>query len=276
MRLAVVQLGPAGPDVEQNVARACDLLKTAVEEHGADLAVLPEFANTWYFPQSSAVSKYWDLAERSDGPSLTRFRETARDLGCYVVAPIYEEAMDGLHFDSAFFLGPEGDIRGCYRKTHAPAIDGGYEKLYYTPGSRYPVFDLEEWRVGLLICYDWRFPEAARALAIQGAHLILYPFATGAMRMWREALATRAWENQVYLAAANRAGQEGDWLFSGESLIVDPYGEIIVDAGPEGACIVSADLDMGRLREARVRDFNWRDRRPDTYDILSDRPEQRY
>ena len=67
---------------------------------------------------------------------------------------------------------------------YASGYFGGYEKLYYTPGSRYPVFDLEEWRVGLLICYDWRFPEAARALAIQGAHLILYPFATGAMRMW--------------------------------------------------------------------------------------------
>ena len=148
--------------------------------------MLPEFFNTVYFPQYSNVGSYWSFAEPEDGKTVRTIADAASTLGVTVVAPIYEEAHAGLHFDTAFVINPSGEIVSRTRKTHAPLVEGGYEKLYYTPGSRFPVFDVSGWRCGISICYDWRFPEVARSLAVQGAELIIMPFAARPVRMRKD------------------------------------------------------------------------------------------
>jgi predicted amidohydrolase len=269
MRLALIQLRSSASEPGENVAAALRRIDSAAELGQHDLFVLPEFFNTPYFAQSPEIGRHVGYAEPEDGPSLTAVREKARSLGTSVVASIYEDAGPGLLFDTAFLIGPDGELAGRYRKTHAPAIEGGYEKLYYRPGSEFPVFAVGPWRVGILICYDWRFPEAARSLAVQGAELIVLPFATPPMRMWNEGLRTRAWENQVYVAACNRVGLDGDWDFSGTSLVADPYGELVAQASDSEEDVLSVELSLERLRAARLDDFNWRDRRPELYGAVA-------
>jgi N-carbamoylputrescine amidase len=268
VKIALAQFG-AGPETGANIEKAVNMIERAARDRDADLVVLPEFFNTIYFPQYPKVETYWPLAERADGPALSAIKAVAAAHRVHVVAPIYEEAHPGLHYDTAFLVDAAGEIRGRYRKTHAPLVEGGYEKLYYTAGTRYPVFDVHGWRCGITICYDWRFPEAARALGVQGAELIIMPFAARQTRMWHEALATRAWENQAYVAVCNKVGRDDGWLFSGRSFVVDPFGEIVVEAGSEGDELITATLDRETLRRARVSDFNWRDRRPELYAPLT-------
>lgn len=268
MRIALAQFG-AGPDKADNVVRARRFIETAAADHGADLVVLPEFFNTIYFAQYADVRRYWDLAEPEDGTSLGAIAEQAAASGVHVVAPIYEEATAGRHFDTAFVVDPAGTVVCRYRKTHAPLVETGFEKLYYTPGSQFPTFEVNGWCCGISICYDWRFPEAARAVAVKGAELIVMPFAARRTRMWEEALRTRAWENQAYVAVCNKVGQDGGWRFSGLSFVADPFGEVVARAGSEQEELVVATLDRAVLREARVSDFNWRDRRPEIYGDLT-------
>jgi N-carbamoylputrescine amidase len=267
MKLTLLQLG-ARASVDENVQLAVTTIFHAAETHNADLLVLPEFFNTIYFPQYSDVAQYWSLAEGRDDSSLTAVRDAARTTQTAVVASMYERWRTGIHFDTAFFIDREGAIQGDYNKVHAPGIDGGYEKLYYRPGDLFSVVAFDGWQIGLLLCYDWRFPEACRALAALGADLIILPFATPQMTMWEEGLRTRAWENQVYLAACNRVGRDGAWQFSGDSLIIDPYGTVLARGSSTDDDIVVADLELARISEARLTDFNWRDRRPDVYGAL--------
>lgn len=266
MKLALLQLRSTDPSPSVNVEAALKWVDRVCDSDSPDLIVLPEFFNTTYFPQYPEVSAYWHLAEGLDGPAVAALRASAKENDVEIVAGIYEKAGKGLHFDTAIFIDRTGKIRDKYRKIHAPAILGGYEKLYYTPGSEYIVVQSDTgWRVGLLICYDWRFPEASRILAASGADVIVMPFATPPMNMWREALATRAWENQLFVAACNRVGQDGEWRFSGESLICSPLGEVIASGGSATEESIVASLSLDLIEDARRNDFNWRDRRPDTY-----------
>lgn len=267
MRIAVAQFS-AVADKVTNVEKAARLVRRAAAE-GADLVVLPEFFNTIYFPQYSDVRTHWSLAEPDDGVTIQTIARTAQEAGVTIVAPIYEEAQPGLHYDTAFVIGTTGEIVAKYRKTHAPLVEGGYEKMYYTPGSQFPVFVVNGWRCGVTICYDWRFPEAARSLGVQGAELIVMPFAARPVPMWEEVLRTRAWENQAYVAVCNKVGQDDNWLFAGRSMIIDPFGEVLARCGSEDDALILANLDRGDLRRAGVADFNWRDRRPEIYQRLT-------
>ena len=268
MRIALLQIGCRSCSSGDNVDNAARWVEEAYRTYNPDLIVLPEFFNTCYFPQYNDIQRYWNLAEPLDGRAVTALREQARDLSTCIAAGIYERGSTGIHFDTAVFVESDGSLAGAYRKIHAPAVPGGYEKLYYVPGTQYSVFDTSTgWKVGLLICYDWRFPEAARSLAIGGADLILMPFATPPMRLWSEALRTRAWENQLYVATCNRVGQDGNWVFAGASLVADPWGDVVAEGGANEEIVV-ADLDIEQISRARGTDFNWRDRRPDTYHAL--------
>ena len=268
MRIVLLQVSIQSHKSSNNVEYVGEWVREACRKYAPDLVVLPEFFHAFYFPQHSDVQRYWSLAEPLDGPAVTALREWARDLKTCIVAGIYERASMGIQFDTAVMVESDGSVAGTYRKVHAPGVSGGYEKLYYVPGSQYPVFTTSTgWKVGLLICYDWRFPEAARSLAVRGAELILMPFATPPMRLWSEVLRTRAWENQLYVAACNRVGQDGSWAFAGRSLVADPWGDVIAEGGSEEQIIV-ADIDVEQIGLARSTDFNWRDRRPDTYGDL--------
>ena len=176
-------------------------------------------------------------------------------------------ARPGLYYDTAMLLDPEGAIAGKYRKVH-PAALLSLEKIYFRGGSSFPVFQVGEWRIGISTCYDNLFPESCRCLALQGAELIVAPYATPIDDPWENFLTTRALENGVFFGACNHVGPEGDWRMSGRSLIISPRGKIIVEAGAEEE-IVSADLAREDVAAARRAFPLFRDRRPDAYGSIS-------
>lgn len=266
MRITLIQMnGAAGRD--ENVARACDLIDQAVAAERPDLIVLPEFFNTLYFPQYRDMA-YTALAEPDDGPTMTRIRAKAAEHGVHIVATIYEEEGPGLLYDTAMLVGPDGAIQDKYRKVHPSAVLS-LEKIYFRYGSQFRVARIGDWRVGFVVCYDMLFPESARVTALLGADLIVAPYATTRTVMWREMLRTRAFENGVYLAACNKVGVEGEWTFGGTSLIVDPLGEILVEASGTGDDTITATLDRDAVHAARRRYPAMRDRRPDLYGAIT-------
>ncbi|HEV7564177.1 MAG TPA: carbon-nitrogen hydrolase family protein [Solirubrobacterales bacterium] len=260
MKLSLIQMNSAG-ERDANLARACELIDAAAEER-PDLIVLPEFFNTIYFAQYRDYA-YVDLAEPDDGPTITAMRERAREHGCHIVATIYEAEAAGLYYDTAIVIDPEGETVGKYRKVQPAAVQS-LEKIFFRYGAHFPVFRIGDWRLGINICYDTFFPESARCAALNGADLIVVPFAAPKQVLWRDTMRTRAFENGVWFAPCNKVGAEGDWSFPGGSMIVDPYGEVIAEAGDEEETI-SAEIELGAVTEARRRYPMFRDRRPELY-----------
>lgn len=271
IKLALVQMQSRADDVTGNVEKACMYLDEAAAA-GAQLIVLPEFFNTEYFYQYRDY-KYLDYAEPEDGPTLTAIRKRAVEHRINICATILEEQGPGLYFDTAFLIDEEGNIVGKYRKTH-PAAVRSLEKIYFRGGTRYPVLRVCGWNVGVVICYDHFFPEAARCATVSGAELVLGPFAAPSEPVWEALMRTRAWENGIYLAPCNKVGTEGEWRFGGDSMIVSPYAEILARAGSEGDEIVVAELDRSLVLAARRRYPMLRDRRPEVYHPLCSSDEQ--
>lgn len=265
MIISAVQF-QSGEDIEKNVDQAVSLIEEAAAAK-ADLVVLPEFFNTIFFAQ------YWDrkyfaLAEAETGYSMRRVKKAAADNRVNVIATLYEMVDSGLYYDTAFVLDRNGETVGRYRKVH-PAAVNSLEKIYFRPGDGFHVWDIEGWKVGICICYDAMFPESARMLMAKGAELIAVPYATNRTRMWFEMLRSRAFENGAYLLAANKAGLEGEWEFSGNSVIIDPLGDIIVSANGQQRAAISAEIKHDAVRDARIRYPVMRDRRPDRYADLA-------
>jgi N-carbamoylputrescine amidase len=190
------------------------------------------------------------------------------------------EAAEAGFFNSAVVVGPDGAIRGSYRKTHIPAYfptdapggTGSFEKLYFAPGNGLPVFELVGMRFGVQICNDRLYPEPSRVLALAGAEAIVMPicFSTYAdpghrASIWEVPLRARAYENGVWVLAANRVGVEGPRHHLGRSMVVDPRGMIAAEAGTAGPELLALTIDLEAVVRAR-KDFPWwRDRRPDLY-----------
>jgi len=191
-------------------------------------------------------------------------RARAKDLKVWIVSTIFEVERAGLYYDTAMLINPAGEITGKYRKVH-PAALLSLEKIYFRGGSSFPVFRLGEWTIGFSICYDNLFPESCRCLALNGAELIIAPYATPVATPWENFLTTRALENGAFLAACNHVGREGEWHMSGKSMVVDPLGEIIAKASDVNEEIVLAAFDREQVIQARRRFPLFRDRRPDAY-----------
>lgn len=287
MKLSLIQMN-CGNDRDSNVARACDFIDQAVKEK-PDLIVLPEFFNNLYFAQYRDY-KYVQWAEKDDGFSIKCIKEKAKQHSVYIIATIYEQEQPGIYFDTAMVIDQQGQIIGKYRKTH-PAGFRALELIYYRYGSKYPVFEIHGWKVGIVICYDLNFPESARCVTLNGAELIIVPFASpvgylasgsssqpdstgtgsidkaGWLRKWDAKTTMRALENIVFLAPCNHTGQEGDAVFCGNSRIVSPKGEIIVDAGEEER-VITTELDRQSFINARQTTPFLRDRRPHIYKAI--------
>ncbi len=266
MKLSLVQMNSV-PDRDTNVDKACAYIDEVVERDQPDLIVIPEFFNMIYVFQYRDY-KYIEQAEPDDGYSIGRIRDKARQHKTHIIATIYEEESAGVYYDTAMVIDPEGQIIGKYRKVH-PAAFRSLEKLYFRFGSYFPVFRIGEWRVGINICYDTLFPESARCSAVNGAELIVVPFAAYELPTWREMMISRAYDNAVYFAPCNKVGHEGDWDFGGCSMIVDPEGAVLAEAGNNGDRIISADLSREAVFKARQYRPVFRDRRPDLYKPLS-------
>ena len=170
MRITLIQMNSKEGDRDYNVEKAQKRIEEAVLLR-PNLIVLPEFFNTEYFPQYRDY-KYLQYAERQDGYTISRMKDLARKHSVHIIATIYEEERPGLHYDTAMVIDPEGNIKGKYRKVHPSAVQS-LEKLYFKRGSRFQVFPINGWKVGIMICYDYRFPESIRSLALLGAELVV-------------------------------------------------------------------------------------------------------
>ncbi len=278
----------ADPDPDRNLERAVVAVGEAADR-GARLVVLQELFRSRYFCQREDTACF-DLAEPVPGPSTEALGKVAAERGLFVVVPVFERRAPGLCHNSAVLLGPDGGIAGHYRKMHIPDDPLYFEKFYFTPGDlgfrSFPLAGAAAGgggvpRLGMLICWDQWFPEAARATALAGADLIVYPTAIG----WQhdegpdvEAAQHDAWEtvqrahaiaNGVFVLAVNRVGVEGAIRFFGQSFAADPYGRVIARAPAAEEAVLVAELDLDLVERARREWPFLRDRRVDAYRGLS-------
>jgi predicted amidohydrolase len=247
MHLAVVQTKPVFGEVETNVRAAVELMQSAP----ADLYVLPELFNTGY--NFIDLDEAEGLAESSTGPTYTAISRFAQQNSCYVVYGFAEKANQ--LYNSAALLGPSGLI-GLYRKVHL--FDR--ENLLFKPGDLgFPVFDLPFGKVGLMICFDWIYPEAARTLALKGAQLIAHP-SNLVLPYCPDAMVTRSLENRVFAATADRVGRETrggfDLCFIGESEIVSPRGEILGRLRTDEVGVIVVGVDLHEAINKKVNNHN--------------------
>jgi predicted amidohydrolase len=271
LRLALIQMRSEVDARDRNVAKAIEYIDEIVPER-PDLIVVPEFFNTEYFAQYRDY-RYIDYAEPEDGYTITAIRKKAVEHDVAICATIFEEEGPGVYFDTSFLIDSSGDIVGKYRKTH-PAAVRSLEKIYFRGGTRFPVWNVKGIRTGIIICYDHFFPETARSSTVNGAELILGPFAAPAEPNWDALMKVRAWENGVYMAPCNKVGLEGDWTFGGASMVVDPFGEILAQAGDGRDETLLVEIDRERVYQARRRYPMQRDRRPEIYGPLATHTEE--
>ena len=285
MKTALIQMDSKFGEIERNIATAERLIDEAVTE-GAQIILLPEYWSTAFFPATRDYACY-DLAAPDTGPAITAMKAKAVQHRLHIIATIFERDGTDLCYDTAMLIGPDGGIIGKYRKTHIGGdrhvvIDGkldtdlGIESIYFRTGSRYPVFRIGEWRVGITLCYDTYFPEAVRCLALGGAEVIMAPFGIADTKdtLWRELLATRAFENMAYVLAANNIGTVPApdipiYALGGKSIAFDPIGKLIAEASYDQEEVLMVELDRQHLEYARRLHFMYRDRRPETYGIIS-------
>ena len=273
VRLAITQMA-CSDRLEENLDKAETLVRRAAAE-GARIVLLQELFENLYFPQLEREEMF-ELAHPVDEhPFLERFGALAAELG--VVLPVsFFETANQAYYNSLMMFDADGSRLGVYRKSHIPDGPGYEEKYYFNPGdSGFKVWRTSIGTVGVAICWDQWFPEAARIMALQGADLLLYPTAIGSepvdaggldtRDMWQRVMIGHAVSNCCYLGTSNRVGAEGEATFYGSSFICDPRGEKLVEAGSEGETVLHADLDFGWARRFRAGFGFFRDRRPDLY-----------
>ena len=234
------------------------------------------FTQPYFCP--SQDSKWYAAAEPiPDGHTTRLMQEYAQKHQMVIVVPIYEEALPGVYYNTAAVIDADGSYLGKYRKTHLPQVAGFWEKFFFKPGaSGWPVFDTAYCKLGVYICYDRHFPEGWRALALRGAELIVNPSATVAglsEYLWKLEQPASAAANGVYIGAINRVGSEAPWdigEFYGQSYLVNPRGDIEAIASRDQDELLVHDIDLEMVREVRNQWQFLRDRRPDTYDPLTE------
>jgi len=268
-----------------NLNRSIEGIRDAAAK-GAQLILLQELHTSHYFCQQEQAACF-DLAESIPGPTSKQLAALAKELNIVIVASLFEKRAPGLYHNTAVVLESDGSIAGLYRKMHIPDDPGYYEKFYFTPGDTgfIPV-ETSVGKLGILICWDQWFPEAARLMALAGADILLYPTAIGwdeeddaaeqqrQRSAWRTIQQAHAIANGIPLAACNRCGIEladddSAIYFWGSSFISGPQGEILAEAPTDSAAVLMHDVDLSRSEDLRR---NWpylRDRRIDAYADLS-------
>lgn len=265
MKVAIFQGPESARDVAGNLALMAEVAKDAAAA-GARLLILPEMFLTGYHIGPDAVAQ---LAETASGPSAERSAAIARETGIALLYGYPEHGADGRVFNAALLIDRNGKMLANHRKTH---LFGDIDKNAFAPGDGPPtVAELDGLRLGILICYDVEFPETVRLLALAGADLVAVP--TALMQPYDVIADTlvraRAYENQIYLAYANRIGSEQELDYLGRSCIVAPDGLDLARAGRDET-LITADLDTLRLRTSRKINTYLRDRRPELYGGLAE------
>ena len=253
------------------------LIEKAAKQSVQILCFQEVFTQPYFCP--SQDKKWYGGTERiPDGPTTQQMQKLAKKHGMVLVVPIYEEEMTGVYYNTAAVIDADGSYLGKFRKMHIPQCGPGFfEKFFFKPGNLgYPVFNTQVCKLGVYICYDRHFPEGWRALALNGAELIMNPSATVAglsQYLWNLEQPAAAVANGVYIGAVNRVGTEAPWnigKFYGSSYFVNPRGQIVKQGSDDKDELIVAELDMAMVREVRDLWQFFRDRRPETYgDITS-------
>jgi N-carbamoylputrescine amidase len=274
-------------DIKDNIIRLSDGIAD-LAQRGAQLIVLQELHNSLYFCQEENIDLF-NLAEPIPGPSTALFGELAKRYGVVIVTSLFERRAAGLYHNTAVVLEKDGTICGKYRKMHIPDDPGYYEKFYFTPGDLgfHPI-DTSVGRLGVMVCWDQWYPEAARLMALQGAEILIYPTAIGyaasdtpeeqqrQRRAWQTVMRGHAVANGLPVLAVNRVGLEKDpsgqtegIQFWGTSFLAGPQGEIIYESAPDEEESIIIDIDLQHSEDVRRWWPFLRDRRIDAYgDIL--------
>src|SRR5690554_104431 len=293
--LNVAAIQQTGSDNKATSLAITEKLVREAATKGAELIVLQELHATSYFCQTENTSVF-ELAEPIPGPTSQRLAELANELGIVLVGSIFERRMNGVYHNTAVVFEKDGSLAGIYRKMHIPDDPGFYEKFYFTPGdarfnsgeSGFTPIETSVGKLGLLVCWDQWYPEAARLMALAGAEILIYPTAIGwditdtadeqarQLDAWVTVQRGHAVANNLPVIAPNRVGTEpdpsgqGDGIrFWGNSFICGPQGEFLARADDQSECVISATLDRNRTESVRRIWPYLRDRRIDAYeDIL--------
>ena len=290
MKIGLIQQNNTG-DREDNKARLAEKIGQLAKK-GAELIVLQELHNGLYFCQIEDVNLF-DQAEPIPGPSTEFFGQLAKQYGVVIVTSLFERRAPGLYHNTAVVLEKDGTIAGMYRKMHIPDDPGYYEKFYFTPGDLgfHPI-ETSLGKLGVLVCWDQWYPEAARLMALQGAQLLIYPTAIGfdsndtpdeqeRQRMaWQTVQRGHAVANGLPVVTVNRVGQEQCSMVNGQcstipfwgtSFVAGPQGELLYEAPTDREVETVVDIDMQRSEQVRRWWPFLRDRRIENYDGLSKR-----
>jgi len=279
--VALIQMSCTA-DPSRNLRVALDRIAWAAHQ-GAKLICLPELFRSLYFCQKQDY-KCFELAEKIPGPTTQLLSAAAKKHKITLVSSLFEKRAGGLYHNTAVVFGPNGKILGTYRKMHIPDDPGFNEKFYFTPGDTgFQPIDTPVGRLGVLVCWDQWYPEAARLMALRGAQILIYPTAIGWARgekkqvcetqrsAWQTIQRSHAIANGLFVLSINRTGREKNLDFWGTSFIANPMGHVIAEASTDRSQVIQASL---RLSETTTTRQHWpflRDRRIDAYAGLDQR-----
>ena len=273
LAVAALQLPLGSADEAENIAAVSAMVADAAGR-GAQLILPPELFSGPYFCTVEDEALFALARPVADHPSVRAMQALAARHGVAIPTSFFER--DGQHYyNTLAMIGPDGAVHGTYRKSHIPDGPGYEEKYYFRPGNDgFKVWDLFGTRIGVGICWDQWYPEAARVMALMGAEVLLYPTAIGSepydadldtSRMWRRAMIGHAVSNCMPVIAANRIGTENAQRFYGHSFIADEWGDLVAEFGADEAGVLMATLDLERARRHRAGMGFFRDRRPQLY-----------
>jgi len=263
LRVAAVQIAPKLGNLEENIVKTCTFIEKALEQ-GARLIVLPELSNSGYnFKNRQQALECSEPIP--NGPTIKEWEKLARIHNVWIIGGINERYKDKL-YNSAVILGPEGYV-GKYRKLHLFAK----EKFIFQPGDlQLEAIKTGDFTFGVMICFDWAFPEVARILTLKGAEIVCHP-ANLVLPYGQKAMRIRALENRVFTITANRVGKEKDLMFTGQSQITDVKGEVLAKGSKNKEEIITAEVNIDEARNKKITPYNdlLKDRRPEYYSLLA-------
>lgn len=281
VKVGLVQMA-CGVDKQVNIDHAFQEIKQAAKK-GAQIICLQELFASRYFCLDENYD-HFSLAESVPGPTTKAIQDLSREYKVVIITSLFEKRTKGIYHNTVAVTDGDGHYLGKYRKQHLPDDPGYYEKFYFTPGDHgYKVFDTMYGRIGVLICWDQWYPEAARIMGLMGADIIFYPTAIGwsvsqdehtnrlQYEAWQTIQRAHAIANGLFVVAVNRTGKEDNTVFWGGSFISDPFGELIYEAPHQEEVTHIHELYMNRIDEIRVHWPFLRDRRIDTYKPILNR-----
>lgn len=271
-------------DVKTNVDNAERLVREA-HAKGANIILIQELFEGYYFCQAQRGDYFARAKPRKGHPTILRMQNLAKELGVVIPVSFFEEA-NNAHYNAVVVIDADGTDLGLYRKSHIPDSPGYQEKFYFNPGDTgFKVFETKFAKIGVAICWDQWFPEAARAMVLKGAEILFYPTAIGSEPQdcdldsrdhWKRVMQGHAGANLVPLVASNRIGKEvietdhgpSDITFYGNSFIAGPTGEILSAANEKDEAVLICKFDLNKIKVTRHSWGIFRDRRPDLYKVL--------